>query len=200
MKTYLLQLIICFTLFSFVDGRKNGHIRKWVVQKDGKLLIHGTTNLNSFTCCTTNFTCSDTIYLSETTEEDLAVNGSINIAVEAFNCSNSGITKEFKKTLNQKQFPNLNIKLLSFKKEIFSKLNKGIFQGKVEIQLAGVTKGFYVDYTCTESSLKNKFILKGFKVLKFSDFNIKAPEKFGGLLKTKEELTIQFCLNIIDVS
>lgn len=200
MKICLLQLIICLTFFSFNDARKKTYTRKWLVQKDGKLFIHGTTNINSFTCYTSNFSCSDTIFLSETIEEDLIVNGSINIDVNVFDCNNSGITKEFKKTLKQKQFPNLNIKLLSFKKEILSKLNKNTFQGKVEIQLAGVTKIFFVDYTYTELGFKNKFILKGFKVLKFSDFNIKAPEKFGGLLKTKEELTIQFYLNIIDVS
>lgn len=188
----LLFVVICFSFKPYFN--QISITKKWVVKKEGKLLIDGKTNINTYACSTEKFTVSDTIFLKNT-EDKLLANGKLVVKIETFNCFNSAITKEFRKTLKTQTYPTLTIKLLSFNKTVLQKNEHQHFEGLVEIQLAGTKKNCNIDYYISNKN-ENSFRLNGSKLLHFSDFKLKAPEKFGGLLKTKDELFIQFYLII----
>lgn len=188
----LFFIVVCFSFnphFNQISITK-----KWVVKKEGKLLIDGRTNINTYTCSTEKFAVSDTIFLKNT-EDKLWANGKLVVKIEKFDCFNTAITKEFRKTLKTESYPTLSIKLLSFDKTVLQQKEQQHFEGAVEIQLAGAKKNCNIDYYISNKN-ENSFRLNGNKLLHFSDFKLKAPEKFGGLLKTKDELFIQFYLNI----
>jgi hypothetical protein len=67
--------------------------------------------------------------------------------------------------------------------------------GVVIIELAGVSRRFNVDYEFTRNN-NQTFTLLGTRELKFSDFNIVPPRKIGGMIKTNDELSVEFKLNI----
>lgn len=202
MKLYLTYLLFFSLIVGFTNNRKNEQpnvTKKWVLHKGGILQIHGKSNIHSFVFSVNEYTNSDTIFIKNTNDEN-AVTGSLAVKINNFRCNHSYLKDEFKKILLADKFPILGIKILSFKKIITTNnVQKLTTSGLVEIDLAGVKKNFLVDYVFSKTQ-ENKLLLSGVKTLSFADFNLKAPQKFGGLFKVKEDLTITFNLNFTEVN
>jgi hypothetical protein len=69
----------------------------------------------------------------------------------------------------------------------------------VEITLAGITRQFEVP---VEFSLQTngESWLKGSRMFRLQDFNLKSPMKYGGLVKVKNEFVVQFQLSMKRIS
>ncbi len=67
--------------------------------------------------------------------------------------------------------------------------------GFVNIELAGVSKRFEVNYQASVDEKKCIHLL-GTRDVNFSDFNLIAPRKLGGMIKTNDKLSVQFHLKI----
>lgn len=65
----------------------------------------------------------------------------------------------------------------------------------VEITLAGVRKKMEVRYQVLTDA-KHNLTLTGFRDINFSDFGLMPPEKFNGMVRTKEKLGIVFQLKL----
>jgi len=198
-KNTLWIVAVFFSASSFVLPRQSGSsfaVRRWVISKNSSLSVNGSTNINKFSCVIPNCDQIDTLTLSKNkTNTEVILLGTIWLSISSFDCHNTSMTKQLRKTLNEKQFPLLRIKFLSLNK-IPDLTNKPeSITGFVEIEIAGVRKRFEVNYQLTQDDQKNIHLL-GARDINFSDFNLVPPRKLGGMIKTKDQLGVDFQLNM----
>jgi hypothetical protein len=167
---------------------------KWVIYKACSLKVNGSTNVNKFNCVINNYYKPDTLSFVQVNQQDaVKMVGAMKLDINSFDCHNPMMTADLRKTLKAKQFPKLVIKFITLSK--YPQLKGQQVTGWVQIDLAGVSKKFQVDYQLIPSGV-NTVQMKGLKQIKFSDFNIEPPRKIGGMIKTDDELDIEFNLHI----
>ena len=104
------------------------------------------------------------------------------------------MTSDLCKTLRSKEFPMMKIQFVSLNK--FPDINnpKETVTGQVNIGLAGMTRFFTVNYSIYKEG--NILHLIGRQQVLFSDFKLVPPRKLGGMIRTKEELQVEFHLTM----
>jgi polyisoprenoid-binding protein YceI len=115
-----------------------------------------------------------------------------------FKCQSKSITSESSlmnnktyEALKTEKFSEISFKLISV--ERFT-LQNGKLTGTLvgDLFLSGVTRRVSLDFSGSASG--DKVIIRGFKNLKMSDFNITPPTALMGSLKTGDQVTIAFDL------
>ncbi|SHF75123.1 YceI family protein [Flavisolibacter ginsengisoli] len=185
---YLLILLSAFT----PPGKTV--ITRWVIINGCSLKVDGSTNVNNFSCAISNYSKPDTILVNRNVNPVL-LSGNIQLDVQNFDCHNGIMTADLRKTLKAKEYPKLVIRFLNITRYPDANARQSITKGAVFIELAGVSKRFDVDYKVV--SADNNYInLVGSRVVNFSDFNISPPRKLGGMIRTRNELSVEFNLRI----
>ena len=198
MKTFLLTfLVLLWSGFEILDTPHQRRATKWVISENSHLVVNGKTNINSFSCVILRYAKSDTLVISHDKNSNTLLAGAIRIEVKDFDCNNSIMTKELRKTLNEMEFPLLHIRFLSLKEIINSTQKRGKMKGLVEIEIAGTAKRFEITYELDVA--KGKITLNGSQAIRFSDFNLQPPKKMGRLVKAKDELRVVFDLKMEQV-
>jgi hypothetical protein len=164
MRSLLLLILICSS--SFQSRNVAG---SWVIERNSTLAIDGSSNINKFTCDINNS------YLS--------------VDIKKFDCHHKYITSDFRKMLKSEEYPSLVIRFISL--DEFHK--DGVVKGLVDIELAGKKKRMEINYSCSHIG-SNQLRLQGVKLMKFSDFELEAPRKIGGLVRINEEIKVNFNL------
>ena len=180
-------LAICLLASGFSeDGR-------WIIDPLSNLTIHGSTNINNFTCTTGSYSGADTLnYIKNYTACELQFSRNrMSIPVDDFDCGARQISKDFRKTLKSTLYPQLFIQFRSLRTTAIK--NNTYVVGVADITLAGVTKCFTIRYK-VELKDKNTVLLRGSQVANFADFNLIAPERLNGLIKVRENLQVEFNL------
>jgi hypothetical protein len=183
----------------FISARRENsspYIAKWVVVSGSSLQVEGSTNVNKFKCEIVNYSKPDTIivYRNSGNAESLQLTGNLKLNVQSFDCHNPVMTGDLRKTLKVKEHPNLFIKFLTLNK-FPSNQQQEVIKGLVDIQLAGVTKRFDVNYKFSKDA-QNIVHLIGTRNVNFSDFNLTPPRKLGGMIQTDDQLKVQFRLRM----
>ena len=202
-KITLWAIVLFLSANSFVSSRQTAGglpVKKWIISKNSSLSVNGSTNVNKFSCVIPTYDQVDTLTLSTNkTDTKVILSGTIGLSISSFDCHNSGMTKQLRKTLNEQKFPALRIKFLSLNKIPVLTTNLQSITGLVEIEIAGVGKRFEVNYQITKNDQKN-ILLLGTREINFSDFNLVPPRKLGGMIKTKDQLSVNFRLNMISMN
>lgn len=168
---------------------------KWILTKECTLKVNGSTNINKFSCIIPEYARPDTLLFYRKKNEPLQLSGSLFLDVQNFDCHNPVMTSDLRKTLKAKIYPRIIIHFLNLSKYPDPDIKEGVLKGAVTIELAGTTKRFEVDYryiTLANGNLR----LIGTKQVNFSDFNISPPRKLGGMIKTNNELIVEFLLTM----
>ena len=168
--------------------------KKWLVSESSNLCVNGTTNINKFSCEIAAYDHIDTLTVSKG-EKEIVLSGTISLNVKGFDCHNSMMTADLRKTLKEKQFPQLHITFLSLSTLPELNAQPAFITGMVNIEIAGISKRFGVNYQITEDAQKI-IHLGGSRDINFSDFNLIPPRKLGGMIKTRDKLSVEFHLNI----
>ena len=192
MKKQLLFLFIILCGFNF---RNNSDTTRWVITNGCSLRVDGSTNINDFTCDISNYSNPDTILVIRSGPLPVQLHGNIQLDVQTFNCHNGVMTADLRKTLKVKEFPRLTIRFISISKYPEAGPMQQIAKGMVTIELAGVSNKFDVDYKIISSDGIN-IKMEGSRKINFSDFNLIPPRKLGGMIKTNNELSVVFNLNM----
>lgn len=193
MKKQAFAIILLLVLLGF-NPPENKAV--WVVMQGSSLSVNGTTNINSFQCDINNYNLPDTITLlrGQSKGQLLPMNGKLNLEIEAFDCHNRMMTADLRKTLKAKLYPILAVKFISVNGFPDFK-NPSKITGIVDISLSGVNKRFEINYLFSGDE-KQDVHLKGNQKIHFSDFNLTAPSKLGGVIKANDELLVEFRLNL----
>ena len=167
---------------------------KWIIDKTSTLRIDGKSNVNSFTCDIEEYNRKDTIISgSYTASEPVALSGSLKLEIVQFNCHSSFITRDFRKTLKADEYPQMIIRFLKIESMPELKEKPELIKGFVEVEVAGVTKQIEINYSFSKTD--NGLVqLNGEKNFRFSDFNLKPPRKFAGLIRIKDDFKVSFQL------
>ncbi|MDD3458715.1 MAG: hypothetical protein PHO74_04510 [Weeksellaceae bacterium] len=134
--------------------------------------VKGSTSIGKYDC-DYKLDTKDTLYLNQ----KIGIN--YKIPVKKFGCGNFLLTGDFRKTLKEKQYPWVFITVSDVRKE------GQLYRYNLRLDLAGKVKHM--------KNLKlrsEKGGLKGEIELKFSDFDLEAPNKLGGAIKVKEEISL----------
>ena len=195
-KNSILLLFFFLLNASFIPFGKDSfqtEKMRWICVTGGSLRVNGSTNVNKFNCDITDYSNPDTLIVYKTVA-GTQLEGTVSLDIGHFNCHNSIMTNDLRKTLKAKEFPLLKIRFLSLSKFPGLKPLQEDVKGLVEIQLAGVTKRFEVAYKISMGSDKIIHLL-GTREVNFTDFSIVPPRKMGGMIKTDNQLAIEFKLD-----
>ncbi|HMG69045.1 MAG TPA: hypothetical protein VK588_15210 [Chitinophagaceae bacterium] len=190
--------ILCFLFIlnaAFIKKDiRNNSFAKWVVEKNSSINIQGETNINSFQCDVTEYLGADTlVYLKNDATKKLSfTNSCLLIDVRRFDCHNKFITDDFRSALKADENPTLKILFLSIDQFPNSCTNQ-IVKGIVDVELAHSIKRTEIDYT-VKTLPGNRIQVNGSHIFSFSDFNLKAPRKMAGLIRTKDQIKVNFQL------
>lgn len=168
---------------------------KWIITKGCSLKVAGSTNVNKFNCDISNYYKPDTLFFSKTNKGPVPVSGMMKLDINQFDCHHPMMTSDLRKTLKVKEFPQMIIKFINISRYPDINNEKGAVTGIVNIELAGKTRHYEVNYSFKNQS-NNTFTLVGTRRVNFSDFGIIPPRKIGGMIQTNNELDITFNLNI----
>ncbi|RYF88897.1 MAG: YceI family protein [Chitinophagaceae bacterium] len=191
-------LLLASSFLSQAQARPeaNAYKAKWVLVRGSSLKVAGSTNVNKFTCDIINYSTPDTILVHDYQPSKLffPLRGTLHLDVTKFDCHNPMMTSDLCKTLRAKEFPKLRIQFLSFNNFPVSIAGKETVKGQVNISLAGASRVFMVNYVLYKEGTVVHLI--GKQQVRFSDFNLVPPRKLGGMIKTKEELEVEFHLTM----
>ncbi len=175
----LLMLMLCFPFQYINAGMGEGEYLF------SSIIISGTTNVNKFIIKYRGDVF--TPFSVNNTEEDSLI---LLIPVDKFTAESKLMLSDFLKLINASEYPYIQI-------IIKDKLNKEFFnistESKKEILVGvnGITNSYFCNSKLQES-YQNKWYFSGELKIKLSDFNIIPPEKFFGLIKVKDAVSISF--------
>ncbi len=185
-------------LFGWADSTEFSKINEmWIIKSSSSLEVDGSTNINNFSCKINSYKQTDTLYFStkENEHKNVKVDGKLRVNVSDFDCQHRIMTKDLQKTLQSEKHPQMIVKFINFAEMPITIQSRSITTGDVQIELAGVKKSFLVQYSINKLN-KNNIELLGFRKVNFSDFNLKPPSKLGGTIKVKNELQVEFKLQL----
>jgi len=193
---------INFLIFSpagiFLPGHwhRPAETKKWIVSENSTLCVNGTTNVNKFACVILAYGQTDTLIITKgKNDKDVILTGSIALHIESFDCHNSIMTHDLRKTLKEKQFPLLHISFLSLSRVPELTAEPDAITGMVDIEIAGTRKRFEVKYQIYVDAQKVVHLL-GSRDINFTEFNLIPPRKLGGIIQTKDKLSVDFHLKM----
>jgi hypothetical protein len=203
MKYLRIFLIVFFNIPSAITafGQQNDTQAIWskiVFSEKSEFVIHGQTSFNDFTCTYQgDIEDSDTIlFLTKRDGNKYDYqNAVIDISVDKFDCANRIITRDFQELLQADTYPSIAIELNSL--TIYEKPLKadqtGLGHFDISMTIAGVTNAKRVILLSGQNS-NEEFNLAGILDLNIREFDLEPPTKLGGLIKVKEELSIELKL------
>jgi hypothetical protein len=196
----MIRWILFVTVYLLISGYYPADpVTTWVVMQGSSLTVNGSTNVNKFQCDITDYSLPDTITCAKAAKsQTLPMSGKLKLDIESFDCHNRMMTSDLRKTLKYKEYPKLVIKFISINSYPNFK-NPTKITGAVDISLAGIVKRYDISYVFTvdNSSIVH---LKGDRAVTFTDFNLNPPSKLGGVIKAKDELLVEFKLNLKPLS
>jgi hypothetical protein len=163
-----------------------------VVDANSSLVIRGATNISRFTCSVESYGGHDTLhYFNNYVSSELQfASNRMTIPIVNFDCGSRQISRDFRETLKSDQHPHLNIRFISLSGN--SIINQKQINGRMDITLAGVTRRYTVAFIT--SITNGDVVLSGKQAVNFADFNLKAPEKFSGMIRVRNTLYVEFYL------
>lgn len=167
---------------------------KWVVERSSSLNIQGKTNVNSFQCDVTEYLRADTLFYTTNDQSKKLnfTNSSLIVDIGRFDCHSKMITADFKKALKAEENPVFKITFLTLD-QFTNPCDNQIVKGIVDIGLTDVIKRTEIYYTI-KTLPGNRILLTGANTFSFSDFNLKAPKKLGGMIRTRSKIKVNFRL------
>jgi hypothetical protein len=154
------------------------------------ICINGGSNISTFSFTYSTSSLSDVWQIIEIKDTGFL---SVTVPVRDFEASNSLMYDDFLTLIKASEFPVLRISIPTDGLEKTFKAERSSCPD-IEIMLAGVTRIYKID--CNLYNCGNNLFIRGLKVLKLSDFNIQPPVKLSGLVKVRDEIAVNFGLNI----
>ncbi len=185
----LIPALCTLPLFSHAQ---NGKVQ---LSNESKLSINGKSNVNDFQCESEHKLQQDSLDFNyHFTGDTLTVDGvSLSLQVDQFDCGKSAINRDFRSTLKYKEYPFIQIVLNELVLEDTADIVP--IEAKVTITIAGVDRRYTVPLTAF-SSMEDRVIVGGNKILYMTDFGLTPPSPLFGLVQVSDELNIVFDLVI----
>jgi hypothetical protein len=196
-----IPLISALLSFGGPTAGNKAKLVKWAVQNESTLTIEGKSNINTFGCDVIRYNKPDTILClpEDPASKMVTLNGKLEISVDKFDCHNKMLTNDLRKTLKATEYPTLIVKFLSLERSPVIQNKLDYLRGWVEIELAGTTRRFEINYTFVKNN-SPYILLNGKRLFSFSDFKLSPPRKLGGMIRVEDNFNVEFRLILSPVS
>lgn len=115
----------------------------------------------------------------------------LTVLSQSLKSAHSGMNKNAYSALKVDKYKTINFIVTS------STVQKNIIQCSGNLSIAGITKQVSVDATCASKGGKSTLICTGSKQLKMSDYQVEAPSFMFGTVKTGDEITVSFNIELV---
>lgn len=188
-----MRIVLTLLLISIMvtlDANHKENLVYWSVSPSSRLMINGTTNVNTFVCTTDYFKGDDLlVQRRNTTTGGLEFSGELSVVVEDIDCHNRIMNHDLQNTLQSKIYPDITIEFFDLKEKVNGNDKKA--SGFVEITLTGKMKRYPIE--CDLESLGNNGnILRGEQEMSFSDFGLLPPHKAFGMIRVRDKISVSF--------
>lgn len=182
----LLTLVIAFGMLAFTQKVQGQILYK--TTEGTQIKVSGTSNLHDWNMVSKSFTCEGNFILKgETLQEVNSL--SFSLPVTNLKSKDNLMDTRAYKTLKAEQFNKITFKLL----QATVVPQQKIINAVGNLSIAGVTNKIMLQTSYTINADKT-ITCKGMKLIKMSDYKIKAPSFMLGALKTGNELSIDLLL------
>jgi hypothetical protein len=189
MKTLILY---SFLIFFFTAGIAQNGIRNTSVHilPNSKLTITGDTNISAFTCAfdPEMIPSAKKVKVTENEGQLLFENAILTLNNKGFDCGSKGINKDFHALIKTEEYPSI---MLELNKLTINSPQDAI--ADVQISIAGKKKTYKFPVVIIDGEIPQ---YRGNLTLNINDFNLEPPKKMFGLIVVKEDIDINFNLNV----
>lgn len=189
MKTKLFfPLLLLFTMMGFAQNGTNN--RTIEIMPDSKLTITGDTNVSKFLCEFDSEMIPSTrkVKVSGNQEELHFENAILTLDNTGFDCGSKGINKDFHALIQTEEYPEISLELKKICIDTPTRATADLI-----ITIAGERKAYRVPVKIIDGEIPQ---YRGDLNLNINDFNLKPPKKMFGLIVVKEDIDINFNLNV----
>lgn len=207
--SYMNKLIFCFSvlwiLASIPSFGQNTDSVSLLLTNQSSLTIYGSSNINKFKCKLNQDFERDSlqVLIEKKSDTIYCKNAELLFEVNKFHCGHEAINKDFRQTLRSKEYPTISLSVdqiyLPDGTMLLNQRDK--IKANISIKLAGVIKDYNIEFDDVEINGDNLSIVGSQQIL-MSEFNIDPPEALFGLIKTNNELSInfEFALKLLEKS
>jgi len=176
---------------------------QWTFMENCQLTIDVETNVNEFDCLYTHPEVFKNLCFHGT-EGERAISfkkAELRLPIKRFDCGGKMINSDFVKMLHREGQPDIKVEFLSARWYPSDQLEKNRRLGKpvgyfeVEITMVGQSRTKILRIYSSDFR-ENMLFSRGTIDLNMSEFGIEPPEKFLGMVKVRDQLTIHFDLNM----
>lgn len=188
----LVVILLIGSLLSFSASVPFSADTAVLIKESSSLRILGKTNVNTFKCRYDINEIRDPLPVGYTAINNTLIFNSaiLRLRNENFDCGGKMINSDFNKLLNTPRYPEVIIALEKVSPHPRIKDN---YIAAVAITISGVTNHYDMFLKVVpEHDLKVKGVLE----LLLPDFNLTPPEKALGMIRVKEDLVIEFLLDL----
>lgn len=189
MKTILLYsfLLLFFTAGIAQNGSRNTNVN---ILPSSTLTISGDTNISAFTCAydPEMIPSANKVKVTEKHDQLFFENAILTLNNKGFDCGSRGINKDFHTLIKTEEYPCI---LLELKKLTMDTPKSAV--ADVLISIAGIKKNYKLPVEIIEGEIPQ---YKGNLTLNINDFKLEPPKKMFGLIVVKEDIDINFNLNV----
>ena len=183
---FVLLVLLCGTMTQAQDFQK----RKITLLPTSELTIIGDSNIAAFQCeFNTSYLEKSQVVTYNKIKNEISFTGAVLLLRNrGFDCGNKGINRDFHDLLQSKTHPQILLELI--KLELTSPSN-GI--ATVKITIAGKHRIYKVPVAIKDAAIID---VSGNLHLNIQDYGLEAPKKLFGMIVVKDEIDINFNLNI----
>lgn len=188
----LIILLVITGLLSFRSSTSVTADKLVYIKNSSSLSIIGKTNVNTFKCSYDIEEIADPLQVGYTRiDETLTFDSAIlHLQNEYFDCGGRMINSDFHKLLDTPSHPEVTIDLQKVTPHPRIKNN---YIAAVNITIAGVSKQYDMFLKVTP---ENDLSVKGVLEIMLPDFNLEPPQKALGMIRVKDDLVIEFLLDL----
>lgn len=189
MKTLILIPFLFFlSILGFTQNGTNNRTIK--IMPDSKLTITGDTNISEFACAFNSKMIPSTrkVSLKDVGGELHFENAILKLDNTGFDCGSKGINKDFHALVKTEEYPEISLELKKLCVDTPTQATADLI-----ISIAGKTKAYKVPVQIVDGKIPQ---YRGDLTLNINDFDLKPPKKMFGLIVVKEDIDINFNLNV----
>jgi polyisoprenoid-binding protein YceI len=166
--------------------------KNYTLSTGNKVSIKGTSSLHDWEEVANDYTCTISTAQQESSFKFETL--TFNVKAKSIKSDKDLMDKKTYEALKADKFPEITFKMTS---PVELDLNQDTFKGTItgNLTMAGVTKTISVPVNGKKKT-DNSFQISGSKKIKMTDYKMEPPTALMGSIKTGDEVTINFTLNL----
>lgn len=203
--TKFLTLSFALLFYSTIPYAQNSNAYEQLtyhIEPSSILEVNGRTNINKFCCSSEEEDLNGSVfskYESEANNNVIFENTRLNIKIKELDCGAKAINKDLQKTLQSDTYPTITIQLLKVKNEDCRNLDNCQEWTNITAStlITIANESLKVDLPINvRKNQSGKYLISGMCSLLLKDFGIEPPTALMGLIKVKNQIDINFHLEV----